>query len=66
MSSRKMVKIEYCPIDKMLADYFTKPLQWANFRKFCDQVLGLHAIDNINDANRSVLNITKNEMNIKN
>ena len=25
------LEIEYCPTDKMVADYFTKPLQGKNF-----------------------------------
>jgi len=29
------VHIEYCPTSDMLADFFTKPLQGAQFRKLC-------------------------------
>ena len=32
--------IEYCPTDMMQGDYYTKPLQGAKFREFCDSVLG--------------------------
>jgi hypothetical protein len=30
----KEVKIEYCPTEEMLADFFTKPLQGSLFKKF--------------------------------
>jgi hypothetical protein len=33
--------IEYCPTDEMLADYLTKPLQCAKFRKFRDRILNI-------------------------
>ena len=28
------IKLEHCPIEEMLADHFTKPLQGNLFRKF--------------------------------
>ena len=34
------IKVEYCPTEMMLADFFTKPLQGSLFRKFRDAVLG--------------------------
>jgi hypothetical protein len=34
------IRIEYCPTAMMLADYFTKPLQGALFRKFRDMIMG--------------------------
>ena len=37
---RKNVSIEYCPTKMMLADYMTKPLQGAQFKKFRDEILG--------------------------
>ena len=33
------VHIRYCPTHNMLADYFTKPLQGAAFRKFRDAIM---------------------------
>ena len=33
------VNIKYCPMDDVIGDYFTKPLQGAKFRKFIDKVL---------------------------
>ena len=34
------VKIEHCPTEHMLADFFTKPLQGSLFVKFRDVILG--------------------------
>ena len=36
---RGEVKIEYCPTDEMIGDYFTKPLQGEKFVKFREQIL---------------------------
>ena len=33
------VHVQYCPSHNMLADYFTKPLQGATFRKFRDAIM---------------------------
>ena len=33
------VQVQYCPTNNMLADYFTKPLQGATFRKFRDVIM---------------------------
>ena len=32
--------VEYCPTEEMVADYFTKPLQGAQFRKLRNAVMG--------------------------
>ena len=37
---RNEIQIQYCPTDKMLADYFTKPLQGSLFRKFRAIIMG--------------------------
>ena len=34
------VSIEYCPTDKMTADFMTKPLQSEKFLYFRDEILG--------------------------
>ena len=34
------IRIEYCPTEKMLADFFTKPLQGELFRRFRDVIMG--------------------------
>jgi hypothetical protein len=37
----KEVQIEYCPTERMLADYLTKPLQGANFLWFRNNILNV-------------------------
>jgi hypothetical protein len=51
------VKVEYCPTAKMLADFFTKPLEGSIFWKFRDQILNIHADPDpkINQDHRCVL-----------
>ena len=34
--------MQYCPTHNMLADYLTKPLQGATFRKFRDAIMNCH------------------------
>ncbi len=43
------IKVEYCPTDKMVADFFTKPLQGNLFRKFRDVVMGVKHISTLYD-----------------
>ena len=38
------VRIEYCPTEYMLADYFTKPLQGKVFRVFHRVIIGYESI----------------------
>jgi hypothetical protein len=35
------LSIEYCPTDEMVADYMTKPLSGAKFRKFKKRLMGM-------------------------
>src|SRR5210317_2052731 len=35
------ITIEYCPMGEMVADYMTKPLQGASFKKFKNEILGI-------------------------
>ena len=37
---REGIEVNYCPTKRMLADFFTKPLQGSLFRKFCNIILG--------------------------
>mmetsp|Transcript_830 Transcript_830/g.1321 ORF Transcript_830/g.1321 Transcript_830/m.1321 type:complete len:103 (+) Transcript_830:623-931(+) len=39
--------IEYCPTELMLADFFTKPLQGAVFRKFREVIMGRKPISSL-------------------
>ena len=44
------IKVRYCPTEKMIADFFTKPLQGNLFRLFRDIILGykhISELDNI-------------------
>ena len=34
------INVVYCPTDKMVADFFTKPLQGSIFKKFRASVMG--------------------------
>ena len=45
------IKLEYCPTEKMMADFFSKPLQGALFRKLCDVVLGYIHIQSLHQVN---------------
>ena len=42
------ITIQYCPTEKMIADFFTKPLQGSLFRKFRDVILGYKHISVLN------------------
>ena len=39
------IKVVYCPTDKMVADFFTKPLQGSIFKKFRNSVMGYNGHD---------------------
>ena len=39
------IKVEYCPTDKMVVDFFTKPLQGRIFKKFRESVIGHNGYD---------------------
>jgi len=41
------IEIRHCPTLQMLADFFTKPLQGALFRKFRDVLLGYRHVDTL-------------------
>ena len=45
--ARNEVTIQYCPTKKMVADYFTRPLQGALFYKFRDQIMGVVEMETI-------------------
>ena len=48
------IKVEYCPTSKMIADFFTKPLQGALFRKLRDVVMGKHHISTLYNDEDSI------------
>jgi hypothetical protein len=43
------IKIRHCPTLRMLADFFTKPLQGSLFVKFRDVILGYKHVDSLYD-----------------
>jgi len=47
---KKLVEVKYCQTLKMLADFFTKPLQGNMFRIFRDVILGHKPITALNEA----------------
>jgi hypothetical protein len=49
------IKVEYCPTEKMIADFFTKPLQGNLFRKFRDVVMGYKHISSLYDQSEQTL-----------
>ncbi|KAI2495312.1 Reverse transcriptase (RNA-dependent DNA polymerase) [Fragilaria crotonensis] len=52
------VKIEYCPTNEMVGDFFTKPLQGMQFIKFRDEIMNVNPTthDDGSQDCRSVLN----------
>ena len=55
------IKVRHCRTLKMLADFFTKPLQGALFRKFCDVILGLTELSELDRELDSVLDLPVEE-----
>jgi hypothetical protein len=53
------VSIDYCPTDDMIADFFTKPLQGAKFRKFRDIIMNVDPVTSNHQDHRSVLGTKK-------
>ena len=48
---QKRIRIEYCPTDDMLGDYFTKPIQGTKFRNFRRRVMGMSESASQTDGN---------------
>ena len=64
------IKIQYCPTEKMIADFLTKPLQGEIFRKFCAVLMGHVHLDKAMLQLRSVritrlTGLTKIEVGVK-
>jgi len=51
------VSVQYCPTSEMVADYFTKPLQGALFKKFRDIIMNIDPVMKSSQDRRSVLGI---------
>ena len=53
---RGEVKVTYCPTENMMADFFTKPLQYTEFQHIQSHILIMPFTDTSNEVHRSVLN----------
>ena len=59
------VKVAYCPMQEMLGDFFTKPLQGAQFVRMRSKILTLPS-SSITAVHRSVLENVENVENVEN
>ena len=61
------IEVKYCPTSKMLADFFTKPLQGSQFRRFRDVILGYKHVSELeneleqNESSSSQERVRKND-----
>ena len=55
---KKELKLIYCPTEKMIADFSTKPLQGSKFIEFRDQMQGIRAED-YDDYKRQYIAVLK-------
>jgi hypothetical protein len=53
------LKVQYCPTDEMLADFFTKPLQGAIFRRLRAKIMNIDPATDWSQDHRSVLGISQ-------
>ena len=63
MNSEK-IKVRYCPTEKMIADFFTKPLQGNLFRFFRDIILGYKHISELDKVGEKLSSEERVENNI--
>jgi hypothetical protein len=47
---KEEMTIGYCPMECMLADFFTKPLQGSLFKKFRDVIMGYKSINTLSSS----------------
>ena len=52
---QKALRVEYCPTEEMLADFFTKPLQGNLFYRVRDSVMNIVSTSPYHSSQRSVL-----------
>jgi hypothetical protein len=48
------LRIKYCPTEKMIGDFFTKPLQGAQFYILCEDIMNVDPRSAYHSAHRSV------------
>ena len=44
---KREMRVEYCPTEHMLADYFTIPLQGSRFKNYRDYIMGYKPISGL-------------------
>jgi len=49
------IRVQHCPTEDMLADFFTKPLQGGLFRKLRDLIMNIDPTSVYHSGHRSVL-----------
>jgi hypothetical protein len=57
----KLIRIEYCNTDDMLADFFTKPLQGVKFHLMRDKIMNIDPHNKSHSDHRSVLSNEEEE-----
>jgi hypothetical protein len=50
----KNLRVDYCPTDDMIADFFTKPLQGSKYRRFRNLILNLGSHDIVDTCKECV------------
>ncbi len=61
----KRVEIEWCPTNKMVADFMTTPLQGSHFRRLCDLIMVMSLIKKAKIPSKSTVTVTKSDGRIK-
>jgi len=60
------IDVRYCPTEKMIADFLTKPLQGKLFRKFRDIILGYKHIRELDNEDEEITSEGRVRSNIEN
>jgi hypothetical protein len=61
-ADNKEIRIDYCPTDQMVGDFFTKSLRGMAFRKHRDLILNIASDDPYHSKHRSVLSMEHDQM----
>jgi hypothetical protein len=59
--ANRELEVDYCPTEKMIADFFTKPLQGKLFNLMRDEIMGVDLKSKYHSNQRSVLSIGSTE-----
>ena len=60
---KTLIRVLYCPTTKMLADFFTKPLQSELFRFMRSIIMGFTSITNVLDQHSEIKERVENGKN---